>query len=107
LDCDALSYAAVGGQWCVQVLTALAGRAPTVREQLFADALALGRRGLLESRRMEKLLSGVGYKNVTFEWSAGAVRREHAKELAGKTTMTPQELDHPAELAQQLVTAVG
>jgi hypothetical protein len=79
-----------------------------VREQLFADALALGRRGLLESGRVEKLRSGVGYKNVAFD-VVGLVQlfRERAKELAGKTAVTPQELDHAAELAQQLVTAVG
>jgi len=82
--------------------------ASDMRDQLFADAQALGRRGLLEAGRVEKLRSGVGYKNVAFD-VVGLVQlfRERAKELAGKTAVTAQELDHAAELAQQLVTAVG
>lgn len=79
-----------------------------IREQLFGDAQALGRRGLLEASRVEKLRSGVGYKNVAFD-VAGLVSlfRERAKELAGKTAVSAHELDHAAELAQKLVTAVG
>ena len=79
-----------------------------MRDQLFADAQALGRRGLLEASRVAKLRSGVGYKNVAFD-VVGLVQlfRERANELAGKTAVTAQELDHAAELAQQLVTAVG
>jgi hypothetical protein len=79
-----------------------------MREQLFADALGLGRRGLLEASRIEKLRSGVGYKNVAFDvLGLVSLFRERANELAGKTAVTAQELDHAAERAQQLVTAVG
>lgn len=79
-----------------------------MREQLYADALGLGRRGLLEASRVDKLRSGVGYKNVAFD-VIGLVGlfRERANELAGKTAVTAAELDHAAERAQQLVTAVG
>jgi hypothetical protein len=79
-----------------------------IRDQLFADAQALGGRGLLEPGRVEKLRSGLGYKNVAFD-VVGLVQlfRERAHDLVGKTPVTPQELDHAAELAQQLVTAVG
>jgi len=79
-----------------------------IREQLFADAQALGRRGLLELGRVEKLRSGMGYKNVAFD-VVGLVQlfRERATEPAGKTAVTAPELDHAAQLAQQLVTAVG
>ena len=60
-----------------------------MREQLFTDALALGRRGLLEAGRVEKLRSGVGYKNIAFD-VVGLVNlfRERAQELAGKTPVT-------------------
>jgi hypothetical protein len=79
-----------------------------LREQLFADAQGLAKRGLLEAARVDKLRSGVGYKNVAFDLTGlVALFRERAKELAGKTPVTAQELDHAAELAQQLLTAVG
>lgn len=79
-----------------------------LREQLFLDAQGLGRRGLLDASRVEKLRSGVGHKNIAFD-VVGLVSlfRERAQELAGKTAVTVQELDHAAELAQKLVTAVG
>jgi hypothetical protein len=75
---------------------------------LFADAQGLGRRGLLEASRVEKLRSGVGYKNVAFDvLGLVGLFRERAQDLAGKTAVTAQELDQAAELAQRLVTAVG
>ena len=79
-----------------------------MREQLFADAQGLGRRGLLEASQVDKLRSGVGYKNVAFDvLGLVGLFRERAQALAGKTAVTAQELDHAAERAQQLVTAVG
>ena len=86
----------------------LAEEVTEAREQLFADAQGLGRRGLLEASRVEKLRSGVGYKNVAFDvLGLVGLFRERAQDLAGKTAVTAQELDQAAELAQRLVTAVG
>jgi hypothetical protein len=69
----------------------LAEEVTEAREQLFADAQGLGRRGLLEASRVEKLRSGVGYKNVAFDvLGLVGLFRERAQDLAGKTRSSPE-----------------
>jgi hypothetical protein len=79
-----------------------------LRDQLYTDAAGLAKRGLLDVGRVSKLKSGLGYKNLAFD-VVGLVQlfRERAKELAGKTPVTEQELKQAEELAEKLVEAVG
>jgi hypothetical protein len=79
-----------------------------LRDLLHTDALALAKRGLLDEGRVGKLRSGVGHRNVAFD-VVGLVQvlREKWGAVASKTAVTEQELEHAAEVAQQLVIAVG
>ena len=79
-----------------------------MREQLYTDAAGLAKRGLLDAGRVSKLKSGLGYRNLAFD-VVGLVQlfRERAKELAGKTPVTEQELKQAEQLAEKLVEAVG
>ncbi|HYQ30519.1 MAG TPA: hypothetical protein VER04_24985 [Polyangiaceae bacterium] len=79
-----------------------------IRDQLFSDAAALGKRQLIDLGRVEKFRSGLGFKNLALDVS-GLVQilRENAIAIAGRTAVTPADLDHAAELASRLFVTVG
>jgi hypothetical protein len=79
-----------------------------IREQLFADAQGLARRGLLDREEVAKLRSGLGHKNLAMDVN-GLVRafREEAGALLGKSPVTREELDNAAELAARVIEEVG
>jgi hypothetical protein len=80
----------------------------TLRDQLFSDAQALGKRKLLDLARVEKCRSGLGFKNLALDVN-GLVQilRDNRDAIAGKTAVTGEELDHAAELAGMLIVGVG
>jgi hypothetical protein len=80
----------------------------SIRDMLFADAIALAKRGVFDEGRIVKLRSGSSYKNLAFD-VVGLVEvlRERWADIAGRTGVQSAELDHAAQLAQRLVTAVG
>lgn len=79
-----------------------------IRDQLFSDAQTLGKRKLIDLTRVEKYRSGLGFKNLALDVN-GLVQilRENASAIAGKTAVTSQELDHAAQLAGNIIVAVG
>lgn len=89
-------------------VTKLAEELAAIRDVLFADATALAKRGIFDEARIAKLRSGPGYKSLAFD-VAGLVQvlRERWTDIAGRTGVQATELDHAAQLAQRLVTAVG
>lgn len=78
------------------------------RDMLFADAMALAKRGVFDEGRVAKLRSGPGYKNLAFD-VVGLVQilRERWADIANRTGVQQAELDQAAQLAQRLVTLVG
>jgi len=86
----------------------LAEQLASVREMLFADAMALAKRGVFDEGRVAKLRSGPGYKNLAFD-VVGLVQilRERWADIANRTGVQQAELDQAAQLAQRLVTLVG
>jgi len=89
-------------------LTKLAEELAGIRDMLFADAMALAKRGVFDEARVAKLRSGPGYKSLAFD-VVGLVQilRERWAEISGRTGVQQAELDHAAQLAQRLVTSVG
>ncbi len=79
-----------------------------IRDMLFADAMALAKRGVFDETRIAKLRSGLGYKSLAFD-VVGLVQvlRERWADISNRTGVQQAELDHAAQLAQRLVTAVG
>lgn len=89
-------------------LTKMAEDLANIRDMLFADAMALAKRGVFDETRITKLRSGVGYKSLAFD-VVGLVQilRERWADISNRTGVQQAELDHAAQLAQRLVTAVG
>jgi hypothetical protein len=86
----------------------LAEQLASIRDMLFADAMALAKRGVFDEARVAKLRSGPGYKNLAFD-VVGLVQilRERWTDIANRTGVQQAELDQAAQLAQRLVTLVG
>jgi len=86
----------------------LAEQLASTRDMLFADAMALAKRGVFDEARVMKLRSGPGYKNLAFD-VVGLVQilRERWADIANRTGVQQAELDQAAQLAQRLVTSVG
>jgi len=86
----------------------LAEQLANTRDMLFADAMALAKRGVFDEARVAKLRSGPGYKNLAFD-VVGLVQilRERWTDIANRTGVQQAELDQAAQLAQRLVTLVG
>jgi hypothetical protein len=86
----------------------LAEQLANTRDMLFADAMALAKRGVFDEARVAKLRSGPGYKNLAFD-IVGLVQilRERWTDIANRTGVQQAELDQAAQLAQRLVTLVG
>ena len=89
-------------------LTKMAEELSNIRDMLFADAMALAKRGVFDETRITKLRSGLGYKSLAFD-VVGLVQilRERWADISNRTGVQQAELDHAAQLAQRLVTAVG
>ncbi|MGC4089858.1 MAG: hypothetical protein QM756_18620 [Polyangiaceae bacterium] len=89
-------------------VTKLAEELTSIRDMLFADAMALAKRGVFDEARIAKLRSGPGYKSLAFD-VVGLVQilRERWADIASRTGVQQAELDHAALLAQRLVTSVG
>ncbi len=86
----------------------LADKAVASREQLLSDAVALGKRGLIDGERLKELKGPVGYKNVAIDIGVlVALLRERWAVVASKTALSAEELDAAETLADQLITAVG
>lgn len=87
---------------------AIADELIAIRDLLVTDALALGKRKLLDLNIVDKHRSGLGYKAIAVDVDGlVALLREAAPRVAGKTAVTEEELEHAARLAQRLVTGIG
>jgi hypothetical protein len=97
-----------GASGPVDAIGGMAEELVAIRDQLFSDAQALGKRKLLDLGRVEKYRSGLGFKNLALDVD-GLVQtlRDGAAAIAGKTAVTPEELDHAAELASKIIVAIG
>ena len=70
--------------------------------------MALANRGILDAAQVTKLRGGSGYKSLAFE-VAGPVGLLRARwsDIQGRSALQPEELEHAARKAQELVIAVG
>ncbi len=89
-------------------LPALLATATEWRRILLSDARALTQRGLLPSRCLDRLKLRKGYKNVAFDVMAlSALFRQHWATVAGKTAVSPDDIEQSARIAGELLAAVG
>jgi len=97
-----------GASGPVDAIGTMADELVAIRDQLYSDAQALGKRKLLDLGRVDKYRSGLGFKNLALDVD-GLVQtlRDGATAIAGKTAVTPEELDHAAELASKIIVAIG
>jgi hypothetical protein len=86
----------------------LAARTVAMRDLLYSDAVALGKRGLLRGRQLGDLKPTAGYKNVAFDLLGLTVLLRGAwPEIANKTALTLAELDEAEQLGERLLSAIG
>lgn len=79
-----------------------------LRELLASDASALAKRGLLDATRLKELKGAVGYRPIASDLSLlPAVLRENGTAIAGKTAVTPAELDRAEVISEQILMALG
>jgi hypothetical protein len=89
-------------------IVALNEEAVKLRETFRLDAIALVHRGLVDPERLSGFTGHVGYKNVGFELIDWAnVMRDSWKDIAGRTALTIEEVQHAKEVGEQLVVAAG
>lgn len=89
-------------------LPSLHAAAVAARDTFHADAVALARRGFLGAAEVDKLKSGVGYRDVVFDlMGLVAMLRSHAEKIAGKTAIQAAELDDAERLADRVLVALG
>lgn len=108
---DALSHAQGGYRAATaptDPVTQLAAEVTANRDQLYTDAHALARRGLMDMARVEKLRTPSGHRNIAMDVvGLASLFREHAPTLKNRTAVTEEELEQALHLAQQLMDAVG
>ena len=89
-------------------VTELAEEVSKLRDRLQADAMALAHRDILDLGTVNKLRAGSVYKNIAFEVvGLAGLLRERLADIAGRSALTREELEHADRRAQELVTAVG
>lgn len=86
----------------------LAAEVTAVRDQLYTDAHALAKRGLLDLVRVEKLRTPSGHRNIAMDVvGLASLFREHAQALVNRTPVTDAELEAGLRLAEKLMDALG
>lgn len=89
-------------------ILALNERGMKLRQMLYADAVALATRGLINGDRLAGFQDKIGYKNLAFDLMALAgVLRDNWEKVSGKTAVTTDDLDQADLIGDQLVNAVG
>ena len=79
-----------------------------LRELLLSDVTALGKRKILDAKRLDEIKGAVGYKNIAYDVTLlCSMLRAHWPAVVGKSAVQLEEIDHAEHLARQLVTAVG
>jgi hypothetical protein len=91
-----------------EVLASLAEEAAKLRDLLYSDAAALGKRGLLNPAPLNDLKGPAGYRNTATDvLGLALLLRNHLDKIAAKTCVTLAELDRAEVVGQQLLDAVG
>lgn len=91
-----------------EVLASLAEEATKLRDLLYSDAAALGKRGLLNPAPLNDLKGVAGYRNTATDvLGLALLLRNHWDRIAAKTCVTLAELDRAEVVGQQLLDAVG
>ena len=89
-------------------LVELGAAGVATREKLTEEFNHLARYQLLDRQRLAGIKNLVGYKNVAFDLTALVkILREAWPTIAGKTLLTPADLEHAQQLAEQLLATVG
>jgi len=83
-------------------------RGMRLRNTLYADAVALATRNLINGDRIGEFKAHVGYKNLAFDLMAlAASLRDNWDKVSSKTAITPEDLDQAELLGDQLINAIG
>ncbi|HEY5958566.1 MAG TPA: hypothetical protein VIV60_18520 [Polyangiaceae bacterium] len=89
-------------------LIALGTETEKVREVFLAEIKMQMARGLIDAAATKDLKGVNGYKNVAFDvFALSNILRNNWTKIAGRTSVTTDELDAAEVLADKLVTAVG
>lgn len=89
-------------------LLELVAEAARLRDRLYADAHALMQRALFDSRKLEGLKGGNGYKNLASDLQALATELEAIlPTIQGKAGTTTEELQAATQMATRLTRIVG
>jgi hypothetical protein len=79
-----------------------------IRDQLLADATALGKRGFLDMERVDKLRSGLAYKQVATDVTGlVSLLREHWPTISNRTALTVEDLNAADVVAEEMIVAIG
>jgi len=98
----------MGASSAPEAIVELNERGMTLRNTLYADAVALATRNLISGDRIGEFKANIGYKNLAFDLMAlAAVLRGAWDKIAGKTAITTDDLDQAELIGDQLVSAVG
>lgn len=89
-------------------LPELVETATALREVLYADALALVQRGLLDAEQLRGVKNGPGHRPLAFDLTSLAqVMRGAWETIGNRTSVQPEELREASELAERLLSAIG
>lgn len=79
-----------------------------LRDMLFADAMALARRKLLDLAAVSRLRSGPGYQHLATQvLRLVALIRKDWERIEGRSALTLAELDHASSRADELTRAIN
>ncbi len=82
----------------------LIGRASELRDVLLSSAVALMKAGVLPSKKVEKILSGRGTRDMAQDCiDLAQLFREHQKAVQGKIAVTQEQIDEAAAVGNELI----
>ena len=101
------------GEWLAatappEALQAINDEGLALRDLLYSDAVALSKRGLVNSSPLSEFKKEVGYKNLATDLvGLSSLLRNSWAQIDGKTAMMQAEIDRAEELSEKLLMAVG